>query len=292
MLGILAILRQRCWRGGAAFAHIPHNMRRFLLPIFTVGLLTLVLLDRVGDLTQRMTASAPAHQGSLAAQSSSAHPETGKEDSRLGAKAGTVLPADEARLARLTARDRLSRLADGTYLDSLIISTDSVVRRWPDRWGVPITVYMVEGEVPGYLPKMGEYVRQAFERWEATAIGVRFRLVTDSAGADVVVHWIDHFDFDRAGQTDLTWDQTGRVRRASISLAIRSHTGTPLPDGALLSVAVHEAGHAIGLPHSADTNDVMFPATRTGVLTERDRRTAEALYRLPTGPVSEFPVGR
>jgi predicted Zn-dependent protease len=74
-----------------------------------------------------------------------------------------------------------------------------------------------------------------------------------------------------------------------ISLAINTYTGAPLPEGALLSVAVHEAGHAIGLPHSADTNDVMFPATRTGVLTERDRRTVELLYHLPPGPVAEAP---
>jgi predicted Zn-dependent protease len=107
-----------------------------------------------------------------------------------------------------------------------------------------------------------------------------------------MIRWIDHFDFDRAGQTDLTWDQSGRVRRASISLALRTHTGTVLPDAALLSVAVHEAGHALGLPHSSDTNDVMFPATRTGTLTERDRRTIEVLYRLPPGPVRDELAGR
>src|SRR5262245_13540932 len=152
MLGIRAILRQHCWRGGAAFAHIHLTMRRLVLPLTTLILVTLVLLDRVGDLTQRMDQASPTVQGASATHSGSADPAAGKEDSRLGAKAGRVPTVDEARLARLSARDRLSRLSDGTYLDSLIVSTDSVVRRWPDRWGTPITVNLVEGEVPGYLP--------------------------------------------------------------------------------------------------------------------------------------------
>jgi predicted Zn-dependent protease len=134
---------------------------------------------------------------------------------------------------------------------------------------------------------MAGYVRESLDRWEAIGIGIRFWVVADTGTADVVVRWIDHFDFDRAGQTDLTWDQSGRVRRAFISLALRTNGGVALPEAALLAVAVHETGHALGLPHSSDSNDVMFPATRTGTLSDRDRRTAAVLYRLPPGPVRD-----
>jgi predicted Zn-dependent protease len=187
----------------------------------------------------------------------------------------------------LAARQQLSRVANSTYLDSLIISTDSVIRRWPDRNGQPLRVAIIEGGPAAYQPRMAGFLRKALERWEASGAGVRFATVADTTEADILVRWIDHFDFDRAGQTDLTWDQAGRVRKAAILLAIRTNTGFVLPDAALLTVAVHEAGHALGLPHSPDTNDVMFPATQTGELSERDQRTVQVLYQLPTGPVRD-----
>jgi predicted Zn-dependent protease len=134
---------------------------------------------------------------------------------------------------------------------------------------------------------MLEFVREALNRWEGTGMGVRFSSTSDSTDADIVVRWIDHFDFDRAGQADLIWDHAGRVRKATITLALRTNAGFPMPDAALVAVAVHETGHALGLPHSADSADVMFPATRTGTLSERDRRTAQLLYQLPTGPLRD-----
>jgi hypothetical protein len=267
-------------------------MRRAFLPILTLVLAVLILVDRIGHLRLASAPAAGAIQGPSATQSGTAHPVVEQEITRLDGAAGRAAGPPESRRVRLATLARLSREVGGTYLDSLIVSTDSVVRRWPDRWGKPIRLHIVEGGAPGYLPKMAGFARDAFDRWEQTGVGIRFQVVSDSADADVMIRWIDHFDFDRAGQTDLTWDQSGRVRRASISLALRTHTGTVLPDAALLSVAVHEAGHALGLPHSSDTNDVMFPATRTGILTERDRRTIEVLYRLPPGPVRDELAGR
>jgi Matrixin len=266
-------------------------MKRGVLPLVTLGLFAMVLADRLSHALSGRSQEAVVQGPS---DTRSATVELNKSDRTAGPAGATERPAVSPstptldRLARLAVRQRLSRAAGLTYLDSLIISTDSVVRRWPDRGATPLRVAIVEGGPPNYQPRMAGYVREALGRWEGAGAGVRFAAVSDTAAAEIVVRWIDHFDFDRAGQTDLTWDQAGRVRKAAILLAIRTSTGVVLPDGALLTVAVHEAGHALGLPHSPDSNDVMFPATQSGVLSDRDRRTLQVLYQLPTGPVRDL----
>ncbi len=261
-------------------------MTRYLLPLVTVGLVALVVVDRARR-------ALPAHaEDPPPPRASAPGPRAVSRSVRAPAAPTGPITASPTptldRLARLAVRQQLGRELRATYLDSLMASTDSVVRRWPDRDG-PLRVALVE-EGSAYAPRLAAVLRQALGRWADAGVGIRFTEVPDTGSADIVVRWIDRFDFDRAGQTDLTWDQQGRVRRATVSLALTTSTGVAFSDAALLAVAVHEAGHAIGLPHSADSNDVMFPSTHTGLLSSRDVRTATLLYQLPPGSVRDGPV--
>jgi hypothetical protein len=175
-------------------------MRRLLLPLLTAGLLIALVADRAG----RFFVSGPG-----------APPVQGATETR-SATTGPTADAPAPAAPRRAAHEQLTRELGRTYLDSLIIGTDSMVRRWADRGGSPLRVCIVEGGAPGYAPHMAGLVREALDRWEQAGIsGLRFAVVGDTASADIQVHWIEQFGFDRAGQTDLTWDQTAAPRSRS-----------------------------------------------------------------------------
>jgi hypothetical protein len=196
--------------------------------------------------------------------------------------AGIALLKDSVRSARF----RLLRVIGDrdTYLPAMLAESDSFLRRWPARVDPPIRVYLPEPGVPGYTVDMGQAVRNAFARWERVGgIPVSFDIVSDSTDADVLVHWVDRFSFERAGQADIVWDRQGWVVRGTLTLATHTFSAAPLSADAVYTVALHEIGHLLGLGHSDDRQDVMYPSTEVHDLTLRDRQTAQLLYGLPPG---------
>lgn len=202
------------------------------------------------------------------------NPATLRDDS-----SGAAVITDEA-------RDRLIRFINDsdTYLSEMIVESDSVLRRWPERQSDPLRVFIEPSTVSGHSPAKIRAVRDAFRRWERVPeIPVDFVYVSSGQGADVTVRWIEAFTVDRAGQAHVVWQSDGWIQEGTLTLATHMVDGYPLSTDAVFTVALHEIGHLLGLGHSDEPDDVMYPTTGVHDLTRRDRQTAMYLYNLAPG---------
>jgi hypothetical protein len=174
---------------------------------------------------------------------------------------------------------------DVGYLCAALSDSDRiVVRRWRALEG-PLVVSV---PLPP-LPDPG--AARALQR--AAAAGIRlwngqpFPILLDERGtrqADVVVQWGLAPGGSQLGLTHTEWSEGGGLRVRGLALAVEDpRSGRDLDPAQVRLTAAHEMGHALGLPHSDQPSDVMFPTNTATTLSARDYRTLEALYALADG---------
>src|SRR5207249_3486118 len=124
-----------------------------------------------------------------------------------GAIARAIAAAIVPALARrddehANTRRRVKAGEAGTYIADILAERDSSLARWPDRQGMPLTVWIQpDADIPGFNNKYVASVREAFEEWDRLHLPVHFAFVADSADAEVHVAWIDHFTQPISGRT-------------------------------------------------------------------------------------------
>lgn len=208
-----------------------------------------------------------------------------------GSQGAAVPPTEQTHymdmLARAETRRQIRASAQYTYLNEILAaSADSMLHRWDNRINDPVRVWLpTSTTTANYQPAFRDAIRTAFNRWQEQGVPVRFDMVSDSESAEVVFKWRVQFEIERTGQTDLTWDQDGHLQSGVVTLATFNQLGQAMGPDDIRVVALHEIGHLIGLDHSPDSTDLMFPVARVRDLSDRDVQTALLLYRLSPGSV-------
>jgi len=189
-------------------------------------------------------------------------------------------------LARSETRRRIRANAGSTYLNDMIAANgDSMLRRWDNRMTSPVRVWFAPTFAANFQPAFIEAIRRAFGLWSSAGVPVQFDLSGDSADAEVVFRWKPQFDIERSGQTDLHWNQDGQIQSAVVTLATFDPKGRAMDVDDIRVVAEHEIGHVLGLDHSPDSTDLMFPTAKVRELSDRDVRTVLLLYQLTPGSI-------
>jgi hypothetical protein len=190
--------------------------------------------------------------------------------------------------SKAEVRHRIELSGQDTYISDVVVSHDSALARWPDRNGNPLRVWIQPtAKHEGFRETNVPVVRRAFEEWSEAGVPVPFAFVLDSSIADIRVTWVDRFSETISGKTLWAHDQDWWIIDASIQLAVHHHSGEVLDSTSIRAIAMHEVGHLLGLDHTTDTTSIMAPKVRVRDLSAADRATAQLLYRLPAGRLSE-----
>lgn len=127
----------------------------------------------------------------------------------------------------------------------------------------PLKVYVKESSSKYYKSVYKDYVNYAFDLWNKADDRINYTLVKNRREADLSIIFIENlgrkYDENYLGLTEYDLNRNNEIEYSKIQISLLKFGTEIVSDGEVKATIIHELGHALGLGHSDNERDIMYP---------------------------------
>jgi len=131
----------------------------------------------------------------------------------------------------------------------------------------PLKIYVKETSSSYYKSAYKNYVKYAIEVWRKADDRINYTRVNSKRDADISVHFIENlgekYNENYLGLTEYDMSRNKVIDYSKIQISLIKFGDEVVSDGEIKATIIHELGHALGLGHSDNEYDIMYPYIST-----------------------------
>jgi predicted Zn-dependent protease len=135
-------------------------------------------------------------------------------------------------------------------------------KHWED-FRFPLNIYVKDSNSDYFKSSYKDYVKYALDVWRKADDRIMYNFVKSIKEADISVIFVENlgeeYEENYLGLTNYNVDKDKIIDFSKIQISLLKNGDEKVPPGELKATIIHEFGHALGLGHSKNEKDLMYP---------------------------------